>query len=526
VSQGRPLRILFAVEGGTLLRFSLLLPGLTDRGHHVQIGFINEPPPRALALADDLKERSPLVTYGLAPRRRKSEGWYRVARAVRLLADLAHHAHPRYEHAPVLRRRMTSAVLKELRNPKALEPAGRMLALRLASRLSARPDASRARSAIRRMAALEDAIPTSPVVDEYLRRSRPDVVLATGTFRRASEEVELVKSARRLGIPTGVCVPSWDNLTNKGLLKYPADRIFVWNDVQLDELAELHHVAPDRVRPTGAHAFDEWFERTPARTREEFAGQVGLDPSRPYLVYLCSSRNIARGKEVMFVRRWLEALRAACDEPTASIGALVRPHPNFGREWRGVDLGVENAVVWPPRGVHPVESEARADFFDSLAYSAAAVGANTTAMIEAAILGKSVLTVLVPEFAQETTLHFGYLLAENGGFLHLASSLEEHVDQVRHVLDDDTEGVAMRRRFVRSFVRPAGLEQQAVPVLVGAIEELAKLPADRDKTRDRRLLTLALGLEAALTEAYLRRRSRSRARSRRPGLEHRPRLGR
>ena len=43
-------------------------------------------------------------------------------------------------------------------------------------------------------------------------------------------------------------------------------------------------------------------------------------------------------------------------------------------------------------------------------------------MIESAILGKGVFTLLDPEFAgtQEGTLHFHYLLEENGGFLHVA----------------------------------------------------------------------------------------------------------
>ena len=118
---------------------------------------------------------------------------------------------------------------------------------------------------------------------------------------------------------------------------------------------------------------------------------------------------------------------------------------------------------------------ARDDFFDTLFHSEAVVGMNTTAMIEAAILGKSVLTVLVPEFAQETTLHFHYLLNENGGFLHVAPGLEEHVRQLSGVLDEDEEGAARRRAFVESFVRPRGLDRPAAPIGAEAIEELAGL---------------------------------------------------
>ena len=59
-------------------------------------------------------------------------------------------------------------------------------------------------------------------------------------------------------------------------------------------------------------------------------------------------------------------------------------------------------------------------------------------MIEAAILGKPVLSLMTPDFAgtQEGTLHFRYLLPENGGFLRVASTLEEHAGQLAEVLRD------------------------------------------------------------------------------------------
>ena len=100
-------------------------------------------------------------------------------------------------------------------------------------------------------------------------------------------------------------------------------------------------------------------------------------------------------------------------------------------------------------------------------------------MIEAAIVEKSVLTVLAPGFAQENTLHFDYLLEENGGFLHVGRSLDEHVVQLSHVLDEDEVGAARRRRFVESFVRPHGIDRPVTPILGDAVEELAGLPVER-----------------------------------------------
>jgi hypothetical protein len=161
-------------------------------------------------------------------------------------------------------------------------------------------------------------------------------------------------------------------------------------------------------------------------------------------------------------------------------------------------------AIWPRAGALPVTDEARADFFDSLAHSAAVVGINTTAMIEAAIVGKSVLTVLSAEFAQESTLHFDYLLDENGGFLHVAASLDEHLRQLAHVLGKDAAGAERRRRFVESFVRPHGLDRPATPIFADAVEELATLQVQTPPRAPLRHALLAV--EAALTARALRRR--------------------
>src|SRR5205823_4756081 len=158
------------------------------------------------------------------------------------------------------------------------------------------------------------------------------------------EEVELLKSARRLGIPNGICVASWDNLTNKGLLKFVPDRVFVWNEDQVREATELHGIPEERVRACGAGLFDEWFERRPSRTAEGFARAVGLEPGRPFVAYLCSSRPIAQHGEVEFVTHWLRALRESGDERVRELGVLVRPHPSAAGKWRKADLSELGAV--------------------------------------------------------------------------------------------------------------------------------------------------------------------------------------
>jgi hypothetical protein len=433
-----------------------------------------------------------------------------VAWLVRAVSDLARYAHPRYERAPRLRRRVTEKVVQRIESATAVEPVGRALALRIARRLATSTDAALSARVIRRGSRLEKAIPTSPEVDEFVRAQRPDAVLVTPVVKYGSDEVEYLKSARRLRIPAAALVSSWDNLTNKGLLKWAPERVFVWNEAQRREAIEQHGIAPDRVVATGGQLFDQWFEQRPSRSREEFTAEVGLDRAQPYVLYLCSSPFVARepAAEIEFVLRLLAALRGSGDERLGRLGLMVRLYPR-GSQWQTVDLAAYgNAVQWPPRHSDDAASEWSADFYDSIAHSAAVIGINTTAMIEAAIIGKSVLTILEPEFAQEDTLHFQHLLEENGGFLYAASSLDDHLAQLRLVLDEDAAGAERRRRFVESFVRPHGLDRPATPILADAVEELATLPVGR-LPLSRLLLRPPLAAEARLS-AFAASRGRKR----------------
>jgi hypothetical protein len=513
-------RVLFFVDRpGVLRQFAALVTELAARGHDVHLALRSEPDEDQQPQVDRLVGASPNVTSGPAPARDGGDGWGPVAWTVRALGDLARYAHPRYAQAPTLRARVTNKVVARLERGQELEPVGRRLALRIARRLAA-GDSDLADSVIRTAAKLERAIPSSAAIDRYIREQQPDVVLATSVVKLASPQVEFLKSARTLRIPAATLIASWDNLTNKGLLKYRPERVFVWNELQRREAVELHGMAPESVTATGAGLFDTWFDRRPSTPREAFLREMGLDPARPYVLFLGSSPFVTNHSddEVRFVDRWIEALRASPDEHVRTAGIAVRPHP-VGKGWRDADLcRFENVVIWPRHSERPVSVEEHDTFYDSLAHSAAVVGINTTAMIEAAVIGKSVLTVLAPQFGQESTLHFHYLREENGGFLHVASSLDEHTEQLGRVLEDRAEDAEQRRRFVESFVRPHGLDRPATPIFADAVEELASAPVEAAAPGS--LLRPLLALEAVLTTRRLARKPRRGGSV--PALQSRP----
>src|SRR5581483_3142096 len=220
-------RVLFFVDRpGVLRQYASLVAELADRGHDVHLALRSEADEDQRPQVERLVGASPRVTAGPAPARPEDDGWRAVAWTVRALGDLARYAHPRYADAPALRARVRDKVVRRLERADDLGPLGRRLAPRVARRLAA-DDAALAERVIRLARRAERAIPSSPAIDAYLRAHRPDVVLVTSVVKVASPQVEFLKSARRLGIPAASCVASWDNLTNKGLLKWTPERVFV-----------------------------------------------------------------------------------------------------------------------------------------------------------------------------------------------------------------------------------------------------------------------------------------------------------
>jgi FkbM family methyltransferase len=461
------MKILFVMRhSGYVRNFESTLRALADRGHTVHLAFQIADTHWLLDGSDvsrELAEMYPAFTRGVIPVR--DDSWSYVARRLRFELDYLRYLTPTYRDAPKLVARAEREVSREFaaRVTRGAWSSVRGRAL-LASWLRAQ----------------HDAIPSAPTIEAYLQTHRPDVLAVTPLIEPGAPQAEYVRSARAVGIRTALCVASWDNLTNKGLIHGDVDLVTVWNDMMKREATELHGVAAERVVVTGAQPFDHWFGSQPRTTRDEFCQRIGLPADRPYILYLCSSKFIAPD-EVPFVRAWLRALRAG-PAGVRDAGVLVRPHPQNAMGWATADLSdCGPVVVWPPQGQAPSDAASRADYFESMVHSAAVVGINTTAEIESAIVGRGVYTILAPEFrdTQDGTLHFQYLRQVNGGLVHAATDFTSHLDQLAAGLAGAADDRERARRFVEAFVRPYGLDVPATPKLVEALEALAQAPPQR-----------------------------------------------
>ena len=392
--------------------------------------------------------------------------WARFARALRLTMDYIRYLDSRFDRA---------SILKERVDEKFAPRFARVLAVPL--RLFGDRGV---RAALRFLQVVESAIPLRPRAVNLVRETDPDVLLVTPLVDFGSALVDYVKAAQAAGVPTGVCVASWDNLTNKGHIHIVPDRVFVWNAAQKKEAVEFHGAGEEQVVLTGAQTFDRFFEWTPQRDRERFCADVGLDASRPFVLFLGSTQWVAP-EELHFIERWVRAIRNSTDEVVANLGILLRPHPTTARRYLSLDVSqIDNVRIWPPFSPDPADyysEQGQREFFESLWYSAAAVGVNTSALIEAGIVGRTVCTLRVPEFqhSQQGTLHFAHLANRDHGLLRSADDLDEHLEQLHDIVNGEALDTARTQAFVADFVRPRGLDVPAAPVLADAIEDTAAL---------------------------------------------------
>jgi hypothetical protein len=453
-------RFLFVMQyPGYLRYFDSTVRALTARGHHVDIAF--DSPRKQAEGVEALDAVAGVEIIGRTAGR--DDVWGAIAPGLRGTVDYLRYLHPRFADATYLRNRMRVAL------PPLLRPLGRW---RTASR-------ALTRRLVHACLACERAVPSSAAIEQFIRARRPDAVLVTPLVTDRCSQVDVVKSAQALGIPTALCVASWDHLTTKGLIRVQPDLVAVWNEEQKREALEFHDTPAERIVVTGAQPFDKWFTRRPT-PRGEFCRRVGLAADRPFILFVGSTASIsAPDAELRFVRRWIDAVRAHAD--LADVGILIRPHPYNAAHWAAVDLSDLPNVAIYPRAANPVNESDRQDYFDSLHHSEAVIGVNTTAMIEAAIAGRTVHTVLVDDFkdTQGGTLHFQYLLTEKGGFLRVARRLDEHAAQLAETLRNPQQYRGACQRFVSTFIRPYGLDEAATPRLVAALEQVAATPAAR-----------------------------------------------
>jgi hypothetical protein len=454
------MRVLIALSSGGFFRhFETVMAALSDRGHEVRVvtRYVSKTETdderqfrdAMLATAEGL----PGASYDLGMVVR-ADRWTLPINLVRGSLDYALYFRPQH-NSPQLAERLAPRCPRPVRAAVHTRPGRRALAADGFWRAARRA---------------QRAFPPDAAIARQVAEFAPDVVVGCPFVYTFCNDVEYLRAAARQGITTVGAVASWDNLTTKGAAHLLPDRVLVWNRPLAREAEELHALPGERIEVTGAAKFDAYFELEPS-PREDFAARAGIDPARPYLLWVGSSPQVA-GDESGFVRELAATLRAS--PATAGLQVVVRPHP-LNDCFDG--FAEEDAVVFPPAATRPDLEGPRQDYFDTLSHSAAVAGVNTTAFLEAAVLDRPCLSVVSERHrrGQVDRGHFHHLL--DGGFIETSPDLSGAAAIMGGVLRGEDPRRERRRRFVAGFVRPGGVDRRAGEVVADAIERAAGRPA-------------------------------------------------
>ena len=241
-----PVRVLLAMSTLTAYFrfFEAPIRLLLARGHkvHVTVG-------RAPDEAEEAWLRAVAADHGALTWSHaaflKHDPWSDFARDVVITRDYVHALRPRFAEAPSL----VDARAQAHAGRTSPVPGAPSRAQRAVARAARSRHCGQWRMRSRRYRAWRSSSLSQ----------RPDVLLVAPHLFPGSLDGEYVDAARAVGVPSAICVASWDNLSSKQLIRGAPDAVMVWNEIQRREAVELHGIPAERVVVTGAQCYDHWF---------------------------------------------------------------------------------------------------------------------------------------------------------------------------------------------------------------------------------------------------------------------------
>lgn len=331
-----------------------------------------------------------------------------------------------------------------------------------------------------------DALQKHPITARYVELlTRLDAKVVAAFSLEGPREMALMEAARKLGLKRLVMVRSRDNLAAKIQHMPDADIYTVWANTTRDFMLHLYpEIPPDRVIVTGTPQFDRHLNAELRMSRSEFFARVGLDPSRPLIVYTCVTPGLLK-HEIDIAQHLADAVRDGKFVKNAQL--LVRGHPRgFGSDFPLLKTVHPGTAVYPPPTnvtLRSPEHEAQVVrlilqdepmHLATVAYQAVQVNVSGTMIVDSAILDKPTVCVHydipadTPEglstqrFYKRTDMQS--ILASGG--MKLAHSPDECIALINRYLDNpalEADG----RRVIR--------EEEAGPLDGRAGERLAAL---------------------------------------------------
>ena len=313
-----------------------------------------------------------------------------------------------------------------------------------------------------------------------LERMRAECAGLVVTNLQGQAAVPYLVAARRLGLPVVGYVASWDHTVGKGVVSPHLERYVVQNETMRDDLRRYHGVDPERVVVTGWPQTDVYHRRRPRAEYEALLEGLGLDPSRPVVLFAGNTPTNAP-YEGKLVERLVSWWRESGAQERFSL--LFRPHPrdHLVADRYGAAAGLEGAAMQKPSFTDLHDLATLLQHVDCLVSTAG------TILLDALVNDRASVCVMFDEGAPEGE-HWAGLnlvgehyreLAESDAFSR-AHDFEQLVACVERALEHPEELAAERVRVTRRVVGEVdGRAAQRVVRAILETFERSAVPAGR-----------------------------------------------
>lgn len=240
-------------------------------------------------------------------------------------------------------------------------------------------------------------------------------------------ETEVLALSLDSSIKKIAVVASWDNLTVKGLQLDIFDKYLVWGPEQKRQAHSLHNIAEDKIEYLGPYAFFHLEKFKEAETSD----------SIEKILWVCSSAFIVDAKKdskFIEIDDIADMINALSSEFIKFEDILtIRLHPNCG-------YSIDEAVTYINNKLdnanlsktnfekkEPITFTDRKYYVQQIQNSRLVMGYATTAIVEAAILGKKCLGPATERSRRsfQNLFHGKYLLEDNGGPVKVLENYDE-----------------------------------------------------------------------------------------------------
>lgn len=203
---------------------------------------------------------------------------------------------------------------------------------------------------------------------------------------------DFLAGARKAGIHSLIAIDNWDHLTGKSVYPIRPDFFTVMGKRDIDHAVTIHGLDPATILPFGLPRFDTY------RRLGTVSPRVGSDQKKRVL-YCGFSLAYA---EKILVDRLTEFLVSKYG--TDEVEVVYRPHPVSPPRYDNYDIENPNVIVSDHGDIARTSMPAMDDAFISAILDAdVIVGAPTTLILEALILGKEcVLDLSIDDFHRTT----------------------------------------------------------------------------------------------------------------------------